>query len=151
MRATPVSPLDVELVDRLTKPTDRVALLAIQDWTTLIEARRASKFHFLPSAVVFTERQLKNSLRDIDLIFLPRYPADTLGVTNPDMARSLLPMLRSDFKVVGETPTLLAWRRIGSEQRRFDEVDQALAPAVDDALQQPDDGGSGKKKNDGRE
>ena len=56
--AVPVSPLDVELVDRLTKPTERVALLAFQDWTTLIEARRASKFHFLPSAVLFTERQL---------------------------------------------------------------------------------------------
>ena len=113
--AIPVSPLDVELVDRLTKPTERVALLAFQDWTTLIEARRASKFHFLPSATVFTERQLRDSLRDIDLIFLPRYPADTLGITNPDMAQSLLPMLRSDFKVVAETPTLLAWRRIGSD------------------------------------
>ena len=113
--ATPVSPLDVDLVDRLTKPTDRVALLAIQDWTTLIEARRASKFHFLPSAVVFTERQLRDSLRDIDLIFLPRYPADTLGITNPDMAQRLLPMLRGNFKVVGETPTLLAWRRTGSD------------------------------------
>jgi hypothetical protein len=113
--AIPVSPLDVELVDRLTKPTERVALLAFQDWTTLIEARRASKFHFLPSATVFTERQLRDSLRDIDLIFLPRYPADTLGITNPDIAQSLLPMLRSDFKVVAETPTLLAWRRIGSD------------------------------------
>jgi hypothetical protein len=113
--ATPVSPLDVELVDRLTKPTERIALLAFQDWTTLIEARRASKFHFLPSAVVFTERQLRDSLRDIDLILLPRYPADTLGITNPDMAQSLLPMLRSNFKVVAETPTLLAWRRTGSD------------------------------------
>ena len=64
---------------------------------------------------VFTERQLRDSLRDIDLIFLPRYPADTLGITNPDMAQSLLPMLRSDFKVVAETPTLLAWRRTGSD------------------------------------
>ena len=113
--AIPVSPVDVALVDRLTKPTERVALLAFQDWTTLIEARRASKFHFLPSAVLFTERQLRDSLRDIDLILLPRYPADTLGITNPDMARSLLPMLRSDFKVVAETPTLLAWRRTGSD------------------------------------
>jgi hypothetical protein len=109
-----VSPLDVELVDRLTKPTDRVALLAIQDWTTLIEARRASKFPFLPSAIVFTERQLKESLRDIDLIFLPRYPADTLGITNTNLAPSLVPMLRSYFEVVAETPTLLAWRRVGS-------------------------------------
>jgi hypothetical protein len=113
--ATPVSPLDVELVDRLTKPTERVALLAFQDWTTLIEARRASKFHFLPSAVLFTERQLRDSLRDIDIILLPRHPADTLGITNPDMAQSLLPMLRSNFKVVAETPTLLAWRRTGSD------------------------------------
>jgi hypothetical protein len=112
--STPVSPQDVALIDRLTKPTDRVALLSFQDWPVLIEARRASKFHFLPSAVIFTERQLKESLRDIDLIFLPREPADKLGVGHPDMAPILVPMLRSNFEVVAETPTLLAWRRAGS-------------------------------------
>lgn len=111
----PVSPLDVAMIDKLTKPTDRVALLAFQDWTTLIEAKRASKFPFLPSPVVFTDRQVKDSVRDIDLIFLPREPADSLGLTNPDLATILLPMLRSNFKVVAETPTLLAWRRVGSE------------------------------------
>ena len=113
--ATAVSPLDVELVDRLTRPTERVALLAFQDWTTSSKPDGLLKFHFLPSAVVFTERQLTDLLRDIDLIFLLRHPADTLGITNPDMAKSLLPMLRSDFKLVAETPTLLAWRRSGSD------------------------------------
>ena len=87
----------------------------LQDWPILIEARRASKFHFLPSAVVFTERQMKESLGEIDLIFLPREPADKLGVSHPDMAPILVPMVRDHFRVVGETPTLLAWRRIGSD------------------------------------
>ena len=112
--STPVSPQDVALIDGLTGPTDRVALLSVQDWPTLIEARRASKFQFLPSAVIFTERQLTESLRDVDLFFLPRQPADKLGIGHPDMARILIPMLRSNFEVVAETPTLLAWRRIGS-------------------------------------
>jgi hypothetical protein len=111
--STPVSPADVALIDSMTKPSERVALLAFEDWTTLIEAKRASKFHFLPSAVVFTERQLEDSLRDLDLVFLPRYPEATLGITNPDIARRLVPMLKGSFKVVAESPTLLAWRRVG--------------------------------------
>jgi len=113
--STPVSSQDVALIQGLTKPGERVALLMFQDWPTLIEAKRASKFHFLPSAVVFTERQMRESLRDIDLIFLPRQPADKLGVSHPDMAPILVPLLRAHFRVVGETPTLLAWRRIASD------------------------------------
>jgi hypothetical protein len=112
--ATPVSPQDVALIQSLTKPGERVALLAFQDWTTLIEAKRASKFQFLPSGVVFTERQMKESLRDIDLIFLPREPADKLGISHPDIGPILIPMLKQQFRVVGETPTMLAWRRVGS-------------------------------------
>jgi hypothetical protein len=115
--STPVSPQDVALIDGLTTPKERVALLMMQDWTTLVEAKRASKFHFLPSAVVFTERQMRESLRDIDLIFLPREPAEKLGITHPDMEPILGPMLRTDFSVVAETPTLIAWRRVKADQR----------------------------------
>jgi hypothetical protein len=113
--SVPVSPQDVALIQGLTKPGERVALLAFQDWPTLIEAKRASKFHFLPSALVFTERQMRESLRDLDLIFLPLQPADKLGVSHPDMTPILVPMLREHFRVVGETPTLVAWRRIGGD------------------------------------
>jgi hypothetical protein len=102
----------VALITRLTQPHERVALLMIQDWPTLIEAHRASKFYFLPSAVTFTERQLTESLRDINLIFLPREPAATFGITNPDMMQILVPMLRDKFTVVDETSTLLAWRKV---------------------------------------
>ena len=115
--STPVSQQDVALIDSLTMPKERVALLMLQDWTILLEAKRASKFQFLPSAVVFTERQMRESLRDIDLIFLPREPAEKLGITHPDMEKILSPMLRSDFKVVAETPTLLAWRRVKAGRR----------------------------------
>jgi hypothetical protein len=107
----PVSPQDVALIQNLSRPSDRVALLMVEDWPLLIEARRASKFLFLPSAMVFTQRQLTESLRDIDLIILPREPADKLGITNPDLASILIPMLKERFRLAGETPTLLAWRR----------------------------------------
>jgi hypothetical protein len=110
--ATPVRAEDVTLITRLTRPHERVALLTLQDWPLLIEAHRASKFAFLPSAVIFTERQLSSSLGDINLIFLPREPAATFGITHPDMARILVPMLRDNFSLVGETPDLLAWERI---------------------------------------
>jgi hypothetical protein len=110
-----VPPQDVALIDRLTRPDERVALVMIHDWPILIEAKRASKFHFLPSAVVFTERQMRESLRDIDLIILPREPADKLGISHPDMAPILVPMLKDHFEVVDESPTLLAWRRRGGK------------------------------------
>jgi hypothetical protein len=108
---TPVRTDDVTLITRLTRPHERVALLMLQDWPLLIEAHRASKFAFLPSAVIFTDRQLSSSLSDINLIFLPREPAATFGITHPDMARILVPMLRDNFSIVGETPDLLAWER----------------------------------------
>ena len=110
--SVPVSSQDVALIKRLTHPDERVALLMLQDWPTLIEVRRASKFYFLPSALTFTERQMTQSLRNIDLIFLPREPVATLGITNTEMARTLVPMLRDKFSVVAETPTLLAWKRV---------------------------------------
>jgi len=112
--AKPVEFKDVALIQELTQPSDRVALLSLQDWTNLIEAKRASKFHFLPSAVMFTERQMTESLRDLNLIFLPREPADKLGIDNPTMASALLPMLRQHFEIVAEGATLLAWRRMTS-------------------------------------
>ncbi len=111
--APPVSAEDVALLDRLTGPRERVALLWFHDWPTLIEARRASKFQFIPSSTLFTERQLKDALQGLDMVVLPRNPVETLGITNPNLARSLVPILRSDFKVVAETPSLLAWRRTG--------------------------------------
>ncbi len=112
--STPISPQDVALIDSLSAPKERVALLLMQDWAVLLEARRASKFHFLPSVVVFTQRQLDASLQQLDLVFLPREPADKLGIAHPAMEAILGPMLKRDFKVVGETPTLLAWRRTKS-------------------------------------
>jgi hypothetical protein len=107
----PIVPEDVALITRLTRPGERVALLFMQDWAYLIEARRPSKFHFLPSPDIFTERQLRDSLRDIDLIFLPREPAADLGVTNPQMVAIVVPMLRQGFSVVDQGAALLAWRR----------------------------------------
>jgi hypothetical protein len=106
-----VAPQDVALITRLTQPDERVALLMLQDWPTLIEARRSSKFYFIPSAVTFTKRQLTESLRDINLIFLPREPAATFGITEPDMVQILVPMLRNEFYLVDETQKLCAWKR----------------------------------------
>lgn len=107
-----VSRDDVAMIDTLSTPKDRVALLSMQDWPILLEARRASKFHFLPSEVVFTQRQLDDSLRDLDLVILPREPTSKLGITNPAIEAVLAPILQRDFKVVAETPSFRAWRRI---------------------------------------
>jgi hypothetical protein len=106
------TPDDVALIARLSQPGERVALLFLQDWPLLIETRRASQFHFVPSVDVFTERQLQGSLRDINLIFLPRRPANVLGVTHAEMAAILVPMLKEKFTVVDESSSLLAWRRV---------------------------------------
>jgi hypothetical protein len=110
--AAPVAPDDVKLLTRLTQSGERVALLMLQDWTYLIEARRPSKFYFLPSAVLFTRRQLTESLRDTHLIFLPREPASTLGINHPSILPILLPLLREKFEVVDGSPGLLAWRNV---------------------------------------
>jgi hypothetical protein len=108
----PVSREDIALISRLTKPSDRVAILNLYDWVYLIEAHRASKFMFLPSAVMFTERQYNESMRGLNLIFLPREPKATLGVEHPSLVPVLDALLRKDFKVVAQGQNLLAWKRV---------------------------------------
>jgi hypothetical protein len=110
--STPIARKDVELIRRLTQPDARVAVFGLMDWVYLVEAQRASKFFELPSATILTRRGLDESVRNIDLIFLPRVPPETFGITHGDVAKVLVPQLQKDFKMIAEGADLLAWKRI---------------------------------------
>ena len=109
----PLDSKDVALIQRLSKPGDRVAILDLQDWLYLVEAKRASKLFVQPGAMIFTQRQLRESLRDLDLIFLPRTPAEVFGISQGDVAEALVPQFKDKkFELVEEGAYLLAWKRV---------------------------------------
>ena len=108
----PVHPQDVNLIRELTKPEERVAIRDVQDWLYLVEAKRASKFTVHPSVMAFTARQVRESMNGVELIFLPRQPADRFGIHAEEFGRILWPELRKGkFSLVAEGVHLLAWRR----------------------------------------
>ena len=110
--AQPIAAKDVELIRQLTRPDDRVAIFGLEDWAYLAEAKRAPKFTMLPSVTVLTHRHLDQSLRDINLIFLPRDPTDTFGIPRSEPgADVLIPQLKDHFTVIAEGADLLAWKR----------------------------------------
>jgi hypothetical protein len=109
----PLDSKDVALIQRLTKPGDRVAILDVQDWVYLAEAKRASKLFVQPSSMIFTQRQLRESLRDLDLVFLPRAPAEVFGISHGDVAEILVPQFKDKkFELLEEGAYLLAWKRV---------------------------------------
>lgn len=110
--SVPVARKDVDLIRSLTRPDERVAVYGLQDWVYLVEAQRASKFAELPSKMIFTQRQIDESVRDIDLIFVPRRPAATFGIDTTDgVASILIPQLQTQFKLIAEGFDLLAFKR----------------------------------------
>lgn len=102
---------DVRLIARLTGPKDRVAILHWYDWAYLIEARRSSKFHFLPSPATFTRRQAKESLQGIDLIFLRKRSDGKPEISHPDLQAELSSKLEREFRIVAEGRELIALAR----------------------------------------
>ena len=109
----PLDSKDVALIQRLSKPGDRVAILDLQDWLYLVEAKRASKLFVQPGAMIFTQRQLRESLRDLDLIFLPRTPVERFGIQHDNVAEILVPQFKDKkFELVEEGAYLLAWKRV---------------------------------------
>lgn len=109
--ARPVLPEDVQLIQRLTQPGSRVAILDLRDWQYLIEAKRASKFQLSPSIDIFTRKQLEDGLEDLDLVFLPREPAEVRGIIHGDFRDALLPTWETTYELAGEGRELLAWKR----------------------------------------
>jgi len=106
-------PADVALIDRLTRPGDRVALIDWEDWVYLVAAERASQFPTLPSPMMFTQRQLQSSFcKDLGLLFLPNASPETFGLGNTEVAAILVPDVKTNFELAGTGKRLSAWRRV---------------------------------------
>jgi len=106
-----ISPLDIDLINRWAPPGQRVAVLGSYDWAYLIQARRASWFHFLPSSAIFTRQQLAASSVPPDTLFLPRsFGKDHLDSVHPELARLWSSDL-TQFEAVEVAPNLVVWKK----------------------------------------
>ena len=106
-----ISGKDVEMIASLTKRGERVALLHWNDWAYLIEAQRPSKFWFLPSPATFTRRQLRESLKDLQLVFVSRRTDGSYAIDGPELREALVPLLNNDFRVIAQGRDLVALAR----------------------------------------
>ena len=104
---------DVRLIDTLTRPDERVAVLDWNDWAYLIDARRAPKSFFLPSFATFTHRQLDNTLAGLNLLFVAVDAHGKYVITPPELEARLAPLLQRDYTLVGKGTNLVALRREG--------------------------------------
>lgn len=99
---TSPAPEDIRLIQKYVKPGERAALVDWNDWLALLEAQRAPKFVFMPSAGTFTWRQLEQSLAGLDLIFIAFGPKavggqDEVLILNEELKERLEPLLRDEF------------------------------------------------------
>jgi hypothetical protein len=110
---------DVALITSLTRPGEQVAIIVdLYDWAYLVKARRPPLMYFVPSAIMFSQRQLQESLRRIATqryIFIAKSPDgdpfNPYPVTE-DFRAAIEPMLGTTFQKVGEGNRLVAWKRI---------------------------------------
>lgn len=106
---------DIELIQRHTHAGEQVAIVSdLYDWTYLIAAHRAPLMFFLPSSVIFTERQLQESvrrLRSANYLFVPKTPDGKVSISNSDLRRLVLPLLERQFERRDEGERLVAWER----------------------------------------
>lgn len=103
---------DVQLIDSLTRPTERVAVLDWNDWAYLIDAERAPKSIFLPSFATFTHRQLDDTVAGLDLVFVTTNADGSYVISPPELDERLGRTLRQKFQVVGRGARLTALRRL---------------------------------------
>ena len=61
--------------------------------------------------MMFSRHQLEQSLKDLDLIFLPKEPAATFGMTPGPVSDVLMQGFNEQFEKVAEGAYLVAWRR----------------------------------------
>lgn len=127
--AGPVSPRDVELIRSLVPEGQRAAVLDMLDWVYLNDAKRAPKFPFMPSIVMFTERQTAQALDAMNLVFLPRQPAATHGIGHGVLAEKLAPDFLLQFEKVAEGDNLIAWRKIPSAPPTIPQPESSPADA----------------------
>lgn len=102
---------DVELITRLVPDKQRAAVFGWYDWAYLIEARRASWFQFLPSHAIFTRPQLAAAAQTPEVFFLPDHDGADLGIKHPELAATLVPLLKRDYERIDKGYELAAWRR----------------------------------------
>jgi len=108
---------DVALIRDRTQPGQPVAIVGdLLDWTYLINAQRPPLMTFLPSAAIFTQRQLDESWKRMgtaEYWFVSKGPNGRSKIENPALAALVLPALEQDFVVDGVGERLVAWRRKG--------------------------------------
>ena len=106
---------DVALIRERTRPGEQVAIVGdLYDWTYLINAHRPPMLAFLPSAVIFSQRQLEESWRRMavaDYWFIPIDPKGAPVIDNPDLGALAIPMLKRDFVREGIGERLGVWKR----------------------------------------
>lgn len=106
---------DVALIRDRTPQGKPAAIVGdLFDWTYLINAHRPPLMTFLPSAVIFTKRQLDESWKRMataDYWFVPKGTDGKPKIDNPDLAALVLPALRRDFVLDGVGDRLMAWKR----------------------------------------
>ena len=102
---------DVAMIERLVPKGARAAVFGWNDWAYLIEARRASWFHFLPSQATFTRAQLAAAARMPDILFLPNSKDPDLGIKHPELSVAMLPVLKRDYEALETGRDLVAWQR----------------------------------------
>jgi hypothetical protein len=106
-----INSADVRMIDRLVPEGQRAYIFGWNDWAYLIEARRASFFHFLPSHATFTRVQLAAAAQIPEIVFLPNDGAPDLGIKHPELSAALLPELKRGYEILERGQDLVAWKR----------------------------------------
>jgi hypothetical protein len=75
-----VSRGDVEVIGRLTKPGDRVALFSSTDWVYLLAAQRAPKSVMVPCKFLAFDWMIEETFANAELIFVEFDKSERLGL-----------------------------------------------------------------------
>jgi hypothetical protein len=105
---------DIELIQERTSPDEQVAIIDLYDWTYLIGAHRPPLMFFLPSSVIFTKRQLTESLQRLKTtryLFLPKGKDKIFNFGHEDLKNGIAPTFTKDYVYDGEGERLIAWKR----------------------------------------
>lgn len=105
---------DVALIQRLTSPGERVALISYRDWVYLNGAKRPPKFWFVPSVLSFLNWQIEKSLQDADLVFVETSEGKWVLSESVTLGRRLKGLLAMGYEVAAVGPTLTAYRKTRS-------------------------------------
>lgn len=106
---------DVALIQQRTQPGEQVAIIDSYDWAYLVSAHRPPLMFFLPSEIIFTKRDLAESLDRLQhtpYLFLPKgiNKEPSIG-GDPCIKNALMPTFHEKYIFDGEGERLVAWRR----------------------------------------